>query len=132
MNATIENIMTSVVVCANVDYSVTEVMDIMDTEELHCLPVIDNSGHCVGIISGTDLLRWHKLRKRSSDVDASEILSQPVITISPDVAILEATKLMVKNKVHHLIVVDQGELVGIVSAMDVLEQFLSVSDPNWL
>jgi CBS domain-containing protein len=57
MNITVEDIMTSVVVCATADYSVQELMRIMDKKALHCVPIIDQGGHCIGVVSDTDLLR---------------------------------------------------------------------------
>jgi CBS domain-containing protein len=121
MNITVENIMTEIVVCAESDYSVQELMQIMDKENIHCIPVIDKKGHCIGVVSGADLMRWHKIRKRSNDVYAHEILSHPVITVSPEVSLQDAANLMVLNNIHHLVVLNKQELIGIVSVMDVLK-----------
>lgn len=130
MSFNVEDIMTSVVVCAKADYSVQELMQIMDNSTLHCVPIIDQGGHCIGVVSGTELLRWQKLQKRSSEVYAHEILSHPFISVTPQVALLDASKLMVDNNVHHLVVVDRDELVGIVCVVDVLAQLLSEDNPD--
>tara|TARA_A100001391_G_scaffold205146_1_gene203768 strand:+ start:3408 stop:3815 length:408 start_codon:yes stop_codon:yes gene_type:complete len=124
MDGTVEEIMTTAVVCAKTDYSVKELMEIMDREELHCMPIIDCEGFCVGIVSGADLIRWHKIRKRSTEVYAHEILSHPVITVSPQIELKDAVKLMISNNIHHLLVMESGELIGIVSVMDVLKHFI--------
>jgi len=121
MNVTVENIMTPVVVCATSDFSVQELMQIMDEGNIHCVPIIDKEGHCIGVVSGADLVRWHKIRKRSTDVYAHEILSHPIISVNPEAKLQDAVNLMVSNNVHHLVVLNQKDLIGIVSVMDVLK-----------
>jgi CBS domain-containing protein len=132
MSISVEDIMTSVVVCAKADYSVQELMQIMDNKALHCVPIIDQIGHCIGVVSGTDLLRWQKLKERSSDVYAHEILSHPVISVTPQVSLRDASKLMADNDVHHLVVVDRNELIEIVCVVDVLAQLLSGDNENYV
>tara|TARA_R110001599_G_C12276670_1_gene662591 strand:- start:11020 stop:11412 length:393 start_codon:yes stop_codon:yes gene_type:complete len=124
MKVNIESIMTSAVVCARADYSVHDLMQIMDKDNVRCIPIIDNDGRCVGVVSGSDLVRWHKIRKRSSEVPVSQILSDPVVAVVPKLKVMEAVKLMVDKNVHHLVVVEEGQMVGIVSVMDVLKQVL--------
>jgi CBS domain-containing protein len=122
MRVSIETIMTSAVVCAKPDYSVHDLMQIMDKDDVRCIPIIGDDGRCVGVVSGSDLVRWHKIRKRSSEVPVSQILSDPVVAVAPKLNVMEAVKLMVEKNVHHLIVVEEGQMIGIVSVMDVLKQ----------
>tara|TARA_R100001480_G_scaffold136521_1_gene133626 strand:+ start:285 stop:683 length:399 start_codon:yes stop_codon:yes gene_type:complete len=130
MDVTVKNIMTEIVVCAKSDYSVRELMRIMDKENIHCVPIIDTRGHCIGIVSGADLIRWHKTQKRSDDVYAHEVLSHPVTTVAPEVTLLGAVKLMVSKNIHHLVVLNKQELIGIVSVMDVLEHFVQKEEAS--
>ena len=51
----------------------------------------------------------------------SEIMVKDVITITPDTTINEASKIMVKNKVKRLPIVEDGGLVGIITRHDILE-----------
>ena len=50
-----------------------------------------------------------------------DIMTRNVITVSPDTLIVEAEKLMKENNVRRLPVVEEGELVGIVTKYDLLE-----------
>tara|TARA_R110002049_G_scaffold142094_1_gene303933 strand:+ start:364 stop:867 length:504 start_codon:yes stop_codon:yes gene_type:complete len=122
MEVNVEMIMTSAVVCAKADYNVDDLMQIMDKDSVRCIPIIDNDGRCVGVVSGSDLVRWHKLRKRSSEVPVSQILSEPVVAVAPNLTVMEAAKLMVEKNVYHLVVVEEGQMVGILSVMDILKQ----------
>ena len=125
MNITVKDIMTSVVTCASSDYNVQQLENVMSKYQLSCLPILDSHGQCVGVVSAADLIHWHLLRKRASDGQAGEVFSQPTISVGPDIELTEAVELMVSKNAHHLIVLDGNELVGIVSVMDVLAQFLA-------
>jgi acetoin utilization protein AcuB len=67
-----------------------------------------------------------------------DIMTKNVITVSPDTLITEAEKIMKENNVHRLPVVEEGELVGIVTKYDILEASpspatsLSVYELNYL
>ena len=47
-----------------------------------------------------------------------DIASSPLITAGPDISVENAAKLMAKNKVRRLVIVDDGNIVGIVTATD--------------
>jgi acetoin utilization protein AcuB len=70
------------------------------------LPVVDESGQVVGIVTNSDL----------------ELT--PVITVSPDYPLEEAAQLMLKHKIGGLPVVEGGQLVGIITRDDILAQLV--------
>jgi CBS domain-containing protein len=73
-----------------------------------------------GIFTERDVLR---LAGESADFDAtplSEVMTSSLATISADDGILEAAELMKERRLRHLPVVEDGNLVGIVSIRDVL------------
>ncbi|HDY81700.1 MAG TPA: CBS domain-containing protein [Halieaceae bacterium] len=121
----VKDIMTSTVTCGKSDYSPRQLESIMDKHKLRCLPIIDNKGRCTGVVNTTDLLHWHLVQKRASHTHAAQVLTQPVIAVSPGISLVEAVELMVSKQKYHLIVLEKGDLVGIVSVMDILERFLS-------
>jgi len=108
----VKDIMTSTVTCGKSDYSPRQLESIMDKHKLRCLPIIDNK-------------HWHLVQKRASHTHAAQVLTQPVIAVSPGISLVEAVELMVSKQKYHLIVLEKGDLVGIVSVMDILERFLS-------
>jgi len=74
----------------------------------------------IGILTERDLL----MKVVSEDLKASavrvgKIMSSPLTTISPNTDIVEAAKLMAKNKIRRLPVVENGKLVGIVTSADI-------------
>ena len=75
----------------------------------------------VGIITERDILR--RIVEQGYDpavVKAKEIMSTQLVTISGDVGVEEAARLMARNKIKKLPVVENEKLVGIVTSMDVM------------
>jgi acetoin utilization protein AcuB len=95
---------------------------LMDKGGFRRLPVIDN-GKLVGIVTERDL-RKHEGYLNSTRVDAA--MASEVVTVPVGATVEEAARLMIVNKIGGVPVVDNGKLVGIVTATDVLKAFLHV------
>lgn len=70
-----------------------------------------------------ELMNWEKTKDALSDVGSrpiSEVMSDDLICIAPDVDIEEAANIMLKEGIARLPVVDSGELVGIVTRADLV------------
>ena len=125
MMTTVENIMSTAVVCAKPGDSVLVLERLMEKMDIQCLPIINNACQCIGVISATELARLHNVKRWvGGEVQASEICSQPVIEVEPNLSIMEAVKLMLSNNIHHLIVSENDQLIGILSSMDILEKYV--------
>ncbi|KAL6650342.1 hypothetical protein ACP70R_009267 [Stipagrostis hirtigluma subsp. patula] len=81
------------------------------------LPVVDDEGRCVGVISKKD-----KAKAANGNLESTvgEVMSSPAITLTPEKTVLEAAALMLKEKVHRIPVVnEQQQVIGIVTRTDV-------------
>ncbi|MEZ5063625.1 MAG: glutamate-cysteine ligase family protein [bacterium] len=99
------------------------VAHVMDWKHVRHIPVENDEGHLVGLVSYRSLLRLlaHDiLRARESPVPVKEVMTRNVVTIPPETTTLEAIELMRRRKVACLPVVTDGRLVGIVSERDFL------------
>jgi acetoin utilization protein AcuB len=111
------------------DDSVDQAFKLMEDHGVHHLPVLD-SGQVVGMVSDRDLLvagvggsegEPKKSPKRMNSLPCvAEIMSQPVLTLSPDDPLRSATWLMVKHRIHAIPLVRNERLVGLVSDSDLL------------
>jgi len=97
---------------------------VMDWKHVRHVPVEDGEGRLVGLVSHRDIVRLLARRLPSDEEDepvlVSGIMSTDPVTASPDTPTLEAIALMRGRKVGCLPVVENGLLVGIVTAQDFL------------
>lgn len=99
------------------------------------LPVINDSGKLVGILSDRDLKQYwaspattlstHELNYLLQQVIVEMIMITPVITIDPGTTVERAALIMQENDINALPVVDNDELVGIITSGDVMGVLLS-------
>jgi CBS domain-containing protein len=115
----IEKLMTRNVITLPADASVYDAVKLMNKNRIGCLVVVDNS-HIVGILTERDLLeRVLEKCKNPKETRISEIMTRHVITGKPDMELSDATKVMFKNKVKKLPIIEKNRLVGIVTLTDI-------------
>jgi len=84
--------------------------------------IVTASGRPVGIITETNILRRIVgPRMDPSTVWAKDIMSSPLITIDPNIDLTEAAKIMAKNNIKRLPVMDGDKLVGLLSSTDIMK-----------
>lgn len=98
---------------------------LMNWKHIRHVPVEDDKGNLVGVVSHRDLLEvLSKDRfRREDEIVIKDIMKTNLVTISPGTATLEALQLMRQRNIGSLPVVEDGKLVGMVTAHD----FLTVS-----
>ncbi|MCZ6766335.1 MAG: CBS domain-containing protein [bacterium] len=116
----VEQVMTTDLFTVGPEDLVDLAANLMDWERIRHVPVEDNSGKLVGIISHRQLLRLvGRGQKGDAPVAAREIMTPDPITVTPQTESLKAMAIMRKHKVSCLPVVeDDNKLVGIVSEQD--------------
>jgi CBS domain-containing protein len=79
----------------------------------------------LGIVSERDYARKVILRGRSSaETPVWEIMSQPVVTVTPDTSVATCMMLMTDKRIRHLPVVDDGRVVGVLSIGDLVRSVI--------
>ena len=79
-------------------------------------------GEITGIVTERDYLRHVALERRTDKGTAvREIMSSPLIVVTPQTTVDECMALMTDRRIRHVPVVDGGEVVGIVSIGDVVK-----------
>jgi len=82
--------------------------------------IIGEDGRPQGIVTDRDLRVRVIAAGRSSDEAVVAILSAPPVSVSPEAFVYEALLEMTRHRVHHLLVVEAGRLLGVLSADDLL------------
>jgi CBS domain-containing protein len=104
------------------DASVYQAVRVMAERSIGALPVIAN-GELVGILTERDYARKVALQSRSSkDTAVGEIMTTPVVSVSPDQTVEECMRIMTHARISHLPVIDRGQVVGIVSIGDLVRK----------
>ncbi len=119
---TIIDVMTGSPITAARTDAIGALRDAMAHSGVHCIPVTDDGGHPVGIVSSFDLVEqtW-------ASQPVEDVMTTKVFTIGGHQSVPEAANMMRTHFVHHLVVVDlANEVVGVVSSLDLLEDLLDI------
>lgn len=120
----VSRIMSREVICARDDLEIAALMDLMVRRHIGCVPVINERGHPIGMVTKFDLVEQLQAgRARGAEVPATAgTLMMPLaITLDERASVAHAAALMAIEDVHHLaIVADSGALIGVVSSMDIV------------
>jgi CBS domain-containing protein len=112
-------------ILTTVDSSIEDAQELLRTYRITGLPVVDDAGNLVGVLSQTDLV-WGPglhvttlLRRKPSGLRVGELMTSPPVTVTMDTTVIEAARVMLQNRVHRLVAVDAlGRPVGVLSATD--------------
>src|SRR6266550_1604434 len=84
--------------------------------------LVTKDGEIAGIVTERDYLRRVAVEGQTDeDVTVGEIMSSPLVVVTPETSIDECMALMTDRRIRHLPVVEGGEVVGIVSIGDVVK-----------
>lgn len=142
---TARDIMTSEVVSVTTDTSLEELAKLFVSTRYSNLPVLDETGVLIGVISETDLVEQHKplhiptvmtlfdwvftfggeksFQQEVDRVTAStvgELCQRDPITCSPETTLSEIAGLMSEHQVHLVPVVENDQLIGVVARLDLI------------
>jgi CBS domain-containing protein len=118
------NIMTERVMAISPDTALPMIAATFVAQEFGGAPVVDESDRVVGFVSEIDLMDA-LLRDDPQETLARDLMSSPAITIDEFAPAEEVMTLLRERGIHHLPVVRQGRLVGIISPVDVLRYFVN-------
>ena len=93
------------------------------------VPVVDGSDRVIGFVSEIDLMEA-LLRDDPHETLARDIMSSPAITIDEFAPAEEAMAMLRERGIHHVPVVRQGRLVGIIAPVDVLRYYVEFVLPK--
>jgi CBS domain-containing protein len=143
----VENIMTRDVIAVRPSASIEQAAKLLVDHGISGLPVVDETGTLVGILSEGDLivrqkprteLRWWEVffadaerlardYQKATGTTVAEVMTRSVTCVRPEASLEAAAALIHEHNIRRLPVVDAGELVGIVSRADLIKALARVS-----
>jgi CBS domain-containing protein len=132
----VRQIMHTPVVTIYPDALAADAAELMESKTLRRLPVVDEQGHLVGIVTDADVREAEAAESIFSNLEpgveeewlaVSDIMTREVITIEPDATIGQLVMLMIEHKIGGVPVVQPGaspkqlELIGIVTETDIFQ-----------
>ena len=148
MALTVRDIMETQVPPVYPDDPIEHVVRVMRDHELPGVPVINEGGRCVGIITEADLIlagetedlhlphyielfggivflestkKFEERLRKALGSTAADVMTEEPITIEPDATVGEAARTIARGKHNRLPVVEHGRLIGVVTRVDVLD-----------
>ncbi|MEM1198569.1 MAG: CBS domain-containing protein [Pseudomonadota bacterium] len=112
------------VVSCQLGDSAQEVAKRLTDADIGAMPVVCHEGKIVGMISERDLT--NRLSTMGSDVitlKVDDMLSKSVTFMGPSATLSDAFNTMRNRKFRHIPILDAGEIIGVISIRDVLEEF---------
>lgn len=114
-------VMTTGIVTIEADDSVADAMKKMLDRRLTSLIVEEEEGDAHGIITRKDIIsEIISERKDPKKVKVAEIMSKPLLIVSPDLDTKYIARLMAQTNVRRFGVIEEGKLIGVISNSDVL------------
>lgn len=108
--------------------TVYKALQIMAEKDLGALPVM-KEGKLVGFFSERDYARKIILKgKCSLDTPVNEIMATTPITVTPDHSVEACMAIMTERRIRHLMVLEHGRLVGIISMRDLVEATIKAEE----
>jgi CBS domain-containing protein len=146
---TVEDVMTRHVITVRPETTVQEAARLMFTNRVSGIPVVDESGRVVGIVSDGDLIvrqrrpkpkPWWRLFFENGErlvreyrkivgLTVADVMTRPALVISPVFGIETAAAILDNRQIRRLPVVRDGQLVGIVSRGDLIKALAATAKP---
>jgi acetoin utilization protein AcuB len=115
---------------------VQDALDLMARERIRHLPVVDNEGELVGVVSEgdlgrfllsmpTDLSSWREMDDRCK-FTVNEIMSREVITCDEEMPLGKAAQILTEHRIGSLAVMREDRIVGILTKSDLLNFLLEL------
>lgn len=127
----VRRIMSRDVVCAREDLDAGALIDLMVRRRIGCVPVVDERGRPIGMVTKTDLVEQQlaAIQHGTPPAGTAGALMMPLaITLDEHATVAHAAAMMAVEDFHHVAIVSvAGALIGVVSTMDIV-RWLATND----
>ena len=133
----VKNRMTPSPIVANLETNYNEALRLMKKNKINHLPIVDNKGRPVGLVTTGGMLRAtpspvttlnvFEIASLLDNVTMESIMVSPVFAVDESCSITNAANFMLQNKIDSLLITRDGVLVGIITAADIFRIFVEIT-----
>lgn len=116
----IEQIMSFPVVVTRETTKLKHTRELINRKSINAIPVLKEDGEIAGILSSSDLAKAH-----DKNITVGDIMTDKVHIVLKNNRVQDAAKTMLKHSVHHLVVMENGNVIGMVSSLDIIRSLVS-------
>ena len=114
-----EEIMSSPVVVTKESTKLKYTRELISRKSINAVPVLKEDGEIAGILSSSDLAKAH-----GENMTVGDIMTEKVHLILKNNRVQDAAKTMIKHSVHHLVVMEDRDVIGMVSSLDIMKSLV--------
>ena len=118
-----KDIMTTNVITVKKDMLLTNAIALLLRWHISALPVVDDEGKMIGIVSEIDLVNL-AFDGNAADTTIEEIMVTDIVSFSPNTELADLVQTFSKRHLRRVPIIDEGKVVGIVSRRDILREVL--------
>jgi CBS domain-containing protein len=120
MNETVATVMVREVITVSPNDSLQKVKELLINNRIHHVPVVQDDGKLVGIVTTYDLFKLNVDHKDYPTTKVANVMTKILAVVEPTDKVGTAAEVFMEHLFHALPVVENGKLVGIVTSFDVL------------
>lgn len=122
-----QDVMQASIVSVSPELGLRDFEELLTGEGISGAPVTGADGRLLGIASKTDIVRVLAEQAGSRDdlfdpaLSVEDVMTSDVVTVSPDDDVKDVARCMIDGQLHRVLVAREGEILGIISAFDLLK-----------
>jgi CBS domain-containing protein len=121
MSLKVKDVMVSNIITIETGATARKAAELMNRHDIGCIIIVDSHDKPLGIVTERDMLKRVMLQARDPRrARISFIMSKPLITVSPQTDLREAINLMTERRIKKLPVVEDDNLLGLLSITDIV------------
>jgi CBS domain-containing protein len=115
----VQEVMSANVITTTGKTKLSSVKGLFNKHNISSAPVLKDNGEIEGIISSTDVAAIH-----NEDLLVRDVMTKRVHVCAVNARIKDVGNTMIKENIHHIVVMEDGKVAGVLSALDIIKGLL--------
>jgi signal-transduction protein with cAMP-binding, CBS, and nucleotidyltransferase domain len=116
----VKDVMSRKVICLDKKCTISNIAKVMDENGIGSVLITEN-GKAAGIITERDVITKCVAKgKDPAKASAESVMTTPLVSVDQDCLVDDAAKLMVSKMIRRLPIIDNGDIIGMVTATDLI------------